>query len=97
MTIFLQFTFPSVIGVSGFFLGGLDTASNSLVIYMLGPERSPPWTQVSYIRYIFIILRSLLRHTYVMNIIMLMLVLVAARYGGCWFPAWLLRDQAVPA
>ena len=26
------------------FIGGLDTASNSLVIYTLGPARSPPFT-----------------------------------------------------
>ena len=26
------------------FIGGLDTASNSLVLYTLGPARSPPFT-----------------------------------------------------
>ena len=31
--------------VSGMFIGGLDTASNSLVLYTLGPARSPPFTQ----------------------------------------------------
>ena len=31
--------------LAGFFLGSLDTASNSLVLYMLGPLRSPPFTQ----------------------------------------------------
>ena len=31
--------------LAGFFLGCLDTASNSLVLYMLGPLRSPPFTQ----------------------------------------------------
>jgi len=31
--------------IAGIFLGCLDTASNSLVIFMLGPERSPPFTQ----------------------------------------------------
>ena len=30
--------------ISGMFIGGLDTASNSLVIYTLGPVRSPPFT-----------------------------------------------------
>ena len=31
--------------VAGFFIGSLDNASNSLVLYMLGPARSPPFTQ----------------------------------------------------
>ena len=31
--------------LAGIFLGCLDTASNSLVVWMLGPERSPPFTQ----------------------------------------------------
>ena len=31
--------------MAGIFLGCLDTASNSLVVWMLGPERSPPFTQ----------------------------------------------------
>ena len=31
--------------LAGVFLGCLDTASNSLVVWMLGPERSPPFTQ----------------------------------------------------
>ena len=30
--------------ISGLFIGGLDTASNSLVIFTLGPARSPPFT-----------------------------------------------------
>ena len=33
-----------VVMISGMFIGGLDTASNSLVIYTLGPVRSPPFT-----------------------------------------------------
>ena len=31
--------------VVGVFLGSLDTASNSLVVYMLGPALAPPLTQ----------------------------------------------------
>ena len=31
--------------MAGIFLGCLDTASNSLVVWMLGPDRSPPFTQ----------------------------------------------------
>ena len=31
--------------VVGVFLGSLDTASNSLVVYMLGPASAPPLTQ----------------------------------------------------
>ena len=31
--------------VAGFFIGSLDNVSNSLVLYMLGPARSPPFTQ----------------------------------------------------
>ena len=31
--------------MAGVFLGCLDTASNSLVVWMLGPDRSPPFTQ----------------------------------------------------
>ena len=31
--------------LAGMFLGCLDTASNSLVVWMLGPDRSPPFTQ----------------------------------------------------
>ena len=36
--------FPAIL-LAGVFLGSLDTASNSLVLYMLGPDRSPPFTQ----------------------------------------------------
>ena len=28
---------------------------------------------------------------------LIMLVLVAARHGWCWLPAWLLCDEALPA
>jgi len=31
--------------LAGIFIGSLDTASNSLVLFMLGPDRSPPFTQ----------------------------------------------------
>jgi len=31
--------------LAGIFIGSLDTASNSLVLFMLGPDRSPPYTQ----------------------------------------------------
>ena len=31
--------------LAGAFIGSFDTASNSLVLYMLGPDRSPPFTQ----------------------------------------------------
>ena len=31
--------------MAGIFIGSLDTASNSLVLFMLGPDRSPPYTQ----------------------------------------------------
>jgi len=31
--------------LAGIFIGCLDTASNSLVLYMLGPDRAPPYTQ----------------------------------------------------
>merc|ERR1719481_189503 len=31
--------------LAGIFIGCLDTASNSLVLYMLGPDRAPPFTQ----------------------------------------------------
>eukprot|EP00092_Neocalanus_flemingeri_P035684 GFUD01038850.1.p1 GENE.GFUD01038850.1~~GFUD01038850.1.p1 ORF type:complete len:455 (-),score=72.17 GFUD01038850.1:48-1412(-) len=31
--------------LAGIFIGSLDTASNSLVLYMLGPDRSRPYTQ----------------------------------------------------
>jgi len=31
--------------LAGVFLGSLSTASNSLVLFMLGPDRSPPYTQ----------------------------------------------------
>ena len=35
----------TAIMIVGLFLGSFYTASNSLVIYMLGPGRSPPFTQ----------------------------------------------------
>ena len=78
----LMFVFP-VIGVSGFFLGGLDTASNSLVIYMLGPQGSPPFTQV-----------SPCQSGDDTNVL---LVSVSARHGGLWLHARLYCDQALPA
>ena len=31
--------------LAGVFIGSLDTASNSLVLFMLGPDRSRPYTQ----------------------------------------------------
>ena len=37
----------AAIFLAGVFLAGLDTASNSLVVAMLGPQRAPPFTQVN--------------------------------------------------
>ena len=78
----IMFLFP-VIGVSGFFLGGLDTASNSLVIYMLGPQGSPPFTQVSSCQS--------------GDDPDVLLVSVSARHGGVWLHARLYRDPALLA
>ena len=42
----MKLTLPiPAIMLAGVFLGCLDTASNSLVVWMLGPDRSPPFTQ----------------------------------------------------
>ena len=48
----------AAIFLAGVFLAGLDTASNSLVVAMLGPQRAPPFTQVNrkYCIIIFIII-----------------------------------------
>ena len=71
-----------VIGVSGFFLGGLDTASNSLVLYMLGPQRSPPFTQVS---------------PAITSAATNVTLSVSARHGGSRLHARLHSDPALPA
>ena len=50
----------AAIFLAGVFLAGLDTASNSLVVAMLGPQRAPPFTQVN--RPILLFKCNIIRH-----------------------------------
>ena len=51
----------AAIFLAGVGLAGLDTASNSLVVAMLGPQRAPPFTQVNR-KYCYLSLLSLPSH-----------------------------------
>ena len=69
----------AAIFLAGVFLAGLDTASNSLVVAMLGPQRAPPFTQVNKLIIKYYYINKSLMHSHCM-----LWLALALSSAPCW-------------